>query len=62
MHEGPSGDDPEPDPERSQWLERIAAAALDAIRRLREFDDPAHLALIEDLEALHDRLVAELEQ
>jgi|Tabmets5t2r1_1033131.scaffolds.fasta_scaffold05171_5 hypothetical protein len=62
MHEGPSGDDPQPDPARAQWLERIAAATMDAIGRLREFDDPAHMTLIEDLQAFHDRLVAELEQ
>jgi hypothetical protein len=62
MDEGSSGDDREPDPEHTQWLERIAGATLEAIGRLREFDDPAHLALIEDLQAFHDRLVAELEQ
>ena len=62
MHEGSSGDDREADLDHGQWLERIAAATLDAIGRLRQFDDPAHTALIEDLQAFHDRLLAELER
>ena len=49
------------DAERAQWLEQLAAAAQLAIGRLRELDDPAHTALVEDLQSFYDRLVARIE-
>ncbi len=49
------------DPERGEWLRRLAAAARAACDDLRALDDPLiHGALIDDLEAFHDRVVAEL--
>jgi hypothetical protein len=38
----------------------LAAATEAAIARLRELDDPAHTTLLADLQAFHDRLLAEL--
>jgi hypothetical protein len=49
----------EPDPERAQWLERLAATEI-AIARLRDLDDPAHMTLLSDLQALRDRLADDL--
>lgn len=50
----------EPDHERAQWLERLAAATELAIARLRDLDDPAHMTLLSDLQAFRDRLADEL--
>jgi hypothetical protein len=47
-------------PEGVQWLERLATATEVAIARLREVEDPAHAALLEDLERLHKRLEGQL--
>jgi hypothetical protein len=46
--------------ERARWLEQLAAAAQHAIGRLREVDDPAHTALLDDLQRFHERIVAQL--
>ena len=61
----PAGDDAiledeEVAAERARWLEHLAAAAQLAIGRLRELDDPAHTALLDDLQRFHERLVAQL--
>lgn len=50
----------EADPVRVEWLERLAAATETAMARLHGHDDPAHAALLDDLEAFRERLVAEL--
>lgn len=48
------------DDERRQWLERLAQAAARAAEDLREYDDPAHRHLIEDLDRLSASVNAEL--
>jgi hypothetical protein len=53
------GDEPL-DAERARWLEQLADAAQLAIGRLRELEDPAQNALLDDLERFHERLVAQL--
>jgi len=54
-------DDPQVDPDRAEWVSRLAAATNEAIGRLRKFDDPVHTELVDDLQAFHERLVGELE-
>jgi hypothetical protein len=41
-------------------VEQLAAATQLAIGRVREVDDPAHTALLDDLQRFHKRLVAQL--
>jgi histidinol-phosphate/aromatic aminotransferase/cobyric acid decarboxylase-like protein len=48
------------DPDRREWLERLAESAQRALEELHRFDDPQHRDLLEDLEQLHERLTAEL--
>lgn len=51
------------DPERVDWLRRLGEAARAAADQLRALDDPPlHRALIDDLDAFRDRIVAELER
>jgi histidinol-phosphate/aromatic aminotransferase/cobyric acid decarboxylase-like protein len=47
-------------PDRREWLERLAESAQRALEELHRFDDPQHRDLLEDLEQLHERLTAEL--
>lgn len=48
------------DPEREAWIRRVAAAAGSAAEHLRKLDDPFARELLSDLDALQQRLVAEL--
>lgn len=48
------------DAERRAWLEKLDAAAQRALVEVRSLDDPLQRPLVEDLEALRERLGREL--
>lgn len=50
------------DGEQARWLGRVLEATRAAIDRQREFDDPAHSALVAELQAFHDHIAAKLER
>jgi hypothetical protein len=48
------------EPEREAWVRRVAAAAQNAAIELRKLDDPSAQDLLEDLDDLREKLIAEL--
>jgi hypothetical protein len=55
-------EEPELNPARKAWLEKLAVATGEAIARPRNLDDPEHVALLEDLRTLKLRIDDELRQ